>query len=369
MLEDRLDHASCICGESLDHATADGKRRRGHITGLIEESRAADENREKLTALYYGSQELLRPPADRTWKDEYDAVFQRRVDANKLAADTGAHEADLDARIGRLPDVDIRQLRATREQYRSQARDRDAKRIRETARRDAMRDQIAQLESERDKLLSRDEKGMKIAAELEVAGDLESLLANALETMRTRELAQVSDRMNALFLDMIGADASEKAIIRRAAITPDFRIVVSGPHDQPLDPSQDLNGASRRALTIAFILALAQVSEVEAPNVIDTPLGMMSGYVKQAVLQLASQHSGQLVLMLTHSEISECEEILDRRAGRMYTLTNPAHYPRILVNDPNAEDSRLLLCGCDHRSHCPVCERRELPDVVDGEAA
>ena len=36
-----------------------------------------------------------------------------------------------------------------------------------------------------------------------------------------------------------------------------------------LNPDRDLNGASRRALTIAFILALTDVSEVEAPNTID----------------------------------------------------------------------------------------------------
>ena len=369
VLEGRLDQASCICGESLDDSSSDGRRRRGHIVGLIEESRAADENREKLTALYYSSQDLLRPPADRVWRDDYADVFQRRVNANKRARDYGEQEADLDAQIARLPDVDIRQLKAARDRYRSQAREEQAKHIRATNSRESVLEEMKQAESQRGKLLTRDEKGMKLAAELHVAKDLEHILANTLETMRISELEQVSERMNSLFLDMIGADAAEKAIIRRAAITPDFRIVVSGPYEQPLDPSQDLNGASRRALTIAFILALAQVSEVEAPNVIDTPLGMMSGYVKQAVLQLASQHSGQLVLMLTHSEISECEEILDQRAGRVYTLTNPAHYPKILVNDPNTEDSRLLMCDCDHRSHCQICERRESPNLLDGEAA
>ena len=369
VLEDRLDHASCICGESLDDASPGGRRRRAHVAGLIGESRAADENREKLTALYYSSQDLLRPPVDRTWADDYDDVFQRRVRANKRANDYGGEEADIDARIGQLPDVDIRQLRAARDRYRAQAKDEQAKIFRLTASRDAAREETQRAESQRAKLLSRDEKGMKIAAEFQVAKDLQHLLEKTLDTMRTRELEQVSDRMNALFLDMIGADAAEKAIIRRAAITPDFRIVVSGPYDQPLDPSQDLNGASRRALTIAFILALAQVSEVEAPNVIDTPLGMMSGYVKQAVLQHASQHSDQLVLMLTHSEINECEDILDRRVGRIYTLTNPAHYPRILINDPGTEDSRLLVCDCDHRSHCSVCERREAPELVDGESS
>ena len=369
VLEDRLEYASCICGESLDDASSEGRRRRGHIAGLIKESRATDENREKLTALYYGSQDLLRAVAGRTWMDDYADVFQRRVNANKRANDYGAQEADIDAQIARLPDIDIRQLRASRDRYRSQAKEEQAKHFRASTNRDSLLEEKARAESQREKLLSRDEQGLKLAAELHVANDLEQILGKALDVMRTRELEKVSDRMNTLFLDMIGADAAEKAIIRRTAIAPDFRIVVSGPYDQPLDPSQDLNGASRRALTIAFILALAQVSEVEAPNVIDTPLGMMSGYVKQAVLQLASQHSGQLILMLTHSEINECEDILDRRAGRVYTLTNPAHYPNILVNDPGTNDSRLLVCDCDHRSNCHVCERRESRELLESEAA
>ena len=367
VLEDRLQHSSCICGESLDQSSPEGRQRRKHIVGLVEESRAADESREKLTALYYSSQDLLRTPVNHTWADDYDKVFQRRVRANKRANDYGGEEADIDAQIGRLPDVDIRQLRAARDRYRAQGKDEQAKLFRLAANLDSVREDIERAELQRAKLLSQDKKGMKLAAELQVAKDLEHLLSKTLETMRTRELDQVSDRMNALFLDMIGADIAETAIIRKAAITPDFRIVVSGPFDQPLDPSQDLNGASRRALTIAFILALAQVSEVEAPNVIDTPLGMMSGYVKQAVLQLASQHSSQLVLMLTHSEINECEDILDRRVGSIYTLTNPAHYPRILINDPATEDSRLLVCDCGHRSYCSVCERRSAPELARGE--
>ena len=368
VLEARLDHASCICGESLNRDTTEGQRRRQRIRSLIEESRAADENKEKLTALYYSSQNLMiLPTGNGTWVNDYNDVFERRARADKRVRDFGSKEAEIDAQISRLPDVDIRQLRATRNQYRSQVKEQQDSITRMAAERENIGKEIEQAEARRHGLLSKDEKGRKIAAELEVAKDLEKLLEGTLATMRTRELKQVSDRMNTLFLAMIGADAAEKAIIKQAEITPEFRIIVSGPHGQPLDPSQDLNGASRRALTIAFILALAQVSEVKAPNVIDTPLGMMSGYVKQAVLQVASQRSAQLVLMLTHSEINECEEILDQRVGRSYTLTNPAHYPRILVNNPDVEDSRILLCECSHRKHCHICERRELLESIDEE--
>lgn len=363
VLEDRLNQPTCICGESLDENDPNGQVRREHIEHLIEDSRNADEIQKKVTALFYSAQDLLKPVEGRTWIDEYSDVFERRQRANSRKLEYGEAESEAEAKIAQLPDVDIQQLRTTRNQYREQAKDAQSKEIRLSAQLDAKQREVKAAEQDREKLLQQDEKGMKFVAELEVAKDLQDIMTNALETMKTRELAQVSERMNAVFLDMIGADASQRSIITRAEITPEFRIVVFGRYEQQLDPSQDLNGASRRALTIAFILALTKVSEVEAPNVIDTPLGMTSGYVKTAILQLAAQQSSQLVLFLTHDEIKGCEDILDKFAGQVLTLTNPAHYPKILVNDPGVNDTQVLLCACDHRSHCEICERREAIDV------
>jgi DNA sulfur modification protein DndD len=359
VLDDRLNQPTCICGESLDPSDPDAQGRRAHIQKLIDESRASDAIQEKVTALYYGAQDLLRPIDGDTWSDEFSQVFERRQRAHTRQRDLGEQEAAIDAKIAALPDVDIQQLKATRDRYRSQAKDALAKELRYGGFIETNRRETADAEALREKLLQHDERGSKISAELEVAHDLQQILSNALETMKTTELQKVSEKMNSLFLDMIGADPSQRSIIARAEITSDFRIVVFGRFDNPLDPSQDLNGASRRALTIAFILALTSVSEVEAPNVIDTPLGMMSGYVKREVLRLAAEQSSQLILFLTHSEIAGCEDILDQRAGRIYTLTNPAHYPKILVNDPGTNDIGVLLCDCDHRDHCDQCERRE----------
>ena len=156
---------------------------------------------------------------------------------------------------------------------------------------------------------------------------------------------------------MIGADPEQGAIIRRAEISQDFDIIVYGPNDRTLNPDRDLNGASRRALTLSFILALTLVSEVKAPNVIDTPLGMTSGFVKRSILSTAVRESAQLILFLTHDEITGCEEIIDKAAGVVFTLTNPAHYPKMLVNDPGVVERKIFRCACDHRSHCERCRR------------
>ena len=124
-----------------------------------------------------------------------------------------------------------------------------------------------------------------------------------------------------------------------------------------LDPDRDLNGASRRALTIAFILALTNISQVEAPNVIDTPLGMMGIQIKRAVLEVAAKHANQLILFLTRSEIRDVEDLLDRFVGSSLTLSNSAHYPLMLLNEPPAGPPRIVTCECGHSSECAVCER------------
>ena len=207
-------------------------------------------------------------------------------------------------------------------------------------------------------LLRKQKKGTRILAQLTVAQDVKRVLQNSYNRITHDELAKVSDRMNEIFLEMIGVDSEQNAIIQKAEVSKDFDIRVYGPDNRTLNPDQDLNGASKRALTLAFILALTKVSEVEAPNVIDTPLGMMSGYVKKSVLKTAIHESSQLILFLTRSEIADCEEILDVEAGRVITLTNSMHYPQMLVNDPQVEERKVLQCPCNHREECRLCQRK-----------
>ena len=194
-------------------------------------------------------------------------------------------------------------------------------------------------------------------ADLEVAQDIQTVLSRAYERLTTDELHKVSNLMNSIFLEMIGSDPSQGAIIQSAGITDQFEITVYGPNGRPLNPDRDLNGASRRALTLAFILALTRVSGIEAPNVIDTPLGMMSGYVKTSVLTTAIRESSQLILFLTRSEIADCEDILDAEAANVITLTNTAHYPVMLANDPEMAERSILRCDCNHRQECTICQR------------
>lgn len=365
VLQERLEMESCICGETLGLSDPGGYRRREHIRKLISDSQRADEIQEIIIDLYYGAKSLPDGTSKpNSWLDAYRKVFERRDDLHDRRENAGRKLRELELKIDALSDTDIAGLRQVCRGYMEQ-RDRFLTKCSVfTTQLSGLKKERDKLEVERDRLLREQKRGARILAERDVTKDVMGVLKSAYERITNEELQKVSEMMNCIFLEMIGADPDQGAIIRRAEISEEFDIIVYGPNRKTLNPDLDLNGASRRALTLAFILALTKVSEVEAPNVIDTPLGMTSGFVKRSILRTAVRESAQLILFLTHDEIIGCEDIIEEKAGLVFTLTNPAHYPRMLVNDPCVVERKVLRCGCDHQNECGVCKRRTDAEVV-----
>lgn len=358
VLHDRLDAEVCICGETLKPGQPEGDTRRAHIQKLIKDNQRADEIREVITDLYYGAKPLQGEGSGTSsiWLEEFASVVERRDDIQELRDEAGRKLRALENQLDSLPDTDIQGLRATRNQYKSQRDNYLTKQSTIETQLASLKRDIEDLEAKRDRLLKEQKRGTRILAERDVIQDVMKVLRSAYERITNEELGKVSELMNNIFLEKIGADPEQGAIIRRAEISQEFDIIVYGPRDRTLNPDRDLNGASRRALTLAFILALTKVSQVEAPNVIDTPLGMTSGFVKRSILRTAVRESAQLILFLTQDEIAGCEEIIDKVGGKIFTLTNPALYPRILVNDPGVADRKVLRCECNHREDCRLCQ-------------
>ena len=355
VLQDCIDSSTCICGESLSEADTESLQRRRVVESLIDSNRDSDETKKRLTELHYRAQ--FKSMTDATWVDEYCVVSQRFMDANKQFIDANNSISEFDAQIKDLPDVNITQLRESRNLCITQAEEQTANLATKKFELNRIREKNQELQKKQKELLDSNKKDKEIRTQFDIAEDLESLLDGTLKRIKKQELKKVSEKMDKLFKNMIGAEPTEQAIIWGARITPDYKIIVKGPRGSEMTPSIDINGASLRALTVAFILALTEVSEVQAPNVIDTPLGMMSGHVKRGSLEIASKHSAQLLLMLQYDEIKGCEKILDEYVGKAYTFTNPAYYPKALVNKPKDDASGIQVCECNHRGSCLVCQR------------
>ena len=360
LLRDRLKKQTCFCGEDITNNSSDGVKRFKALQDLIEQSEKQSEQNSKATDLFFRAQGLLSG-AVKKFSDDYQELYSQRQTELSNAEQHGRAEAAKEEEIKKIPHQDLanlRQIRQEAEQNRHLSRNQLGMKLSQI---NAKKKDLDAHIIARDKSIAVNERGRQALSQFHVAGDLEKLLQLSLAQIKDIELTKVSDLMNSIFLEMIGAapnDENQSSIIKRAEINDDFIIVVHGNSNNTLNPSLDLNGASRRALTISFILALTKISGVEAPNVIDTPLGMTSGYVKNSILRLSCEHSAQLVMLLTHDEIHGCEDVITRYAGKTSTFTNPAHYPLILINKPDVEDVRVIQCDCNHLSSCKICERR-----------
>ena len=360
VLEDRLHAELCICGEQLQGDTTDAIHRREHIQQLIEQAQHGDATRTIATNLYFASGDLRTTLArEKSWTLLYNDLAQKREELQQTRASLGELQASLETELDQIPDVNVEALRRHRHECQRQRDKFNEQRSRYQLELENTSKELLNMRNRSQALMRRQGTGERLMAELEVAQDLENVLQNAYDRLANEELLKVSAFMNSIFLDMIVADQEQGKRARRAEISEQCEIMVVGQENRPLNPDLDLNGAARRCLTLAFILALTKVSEVDAPNVIDTPLGTMSGLVKESALRKAIEESSQLILLLTQSEIEGCQEILDAQAARVMTLTNTEHYPAMLVNAPDVERVEILRCDCNHNCACRICQRKD----------
>ena len=365
VLIDRLDMGMCICGEPLE----EGQPRHAHVASLIDEQRKVAPHLQRLTKL---------------WHDARNSA------ASNLASEgEGVHASQqvrtLREEITRCRDRQ-RLKRAELTNEREKRQHIPEERIRELAERitsnrgklsDAERD-YGYTNGEIQRLQQQAEGYAKIVDEQNrkqahnealrqssvVAQDLVSLARGTLNRLKSNYVERVSTRMNDLFLDIVGTDPTAAgALFSSATINETNDIIVHSLESRTLDTDTELNGASQRALTLAFIWALMEVAERESPRIIDTPLGMTSGSVKRRMVELLTEPipNGlpfQVVLFMTRSEIRDIETLIEQRAGVARTLTCSKDYPVDLCNDWGVDYPVVRTCKCNHQQVCFVCARK-----------
>ena len=360
ILEELLDRDKCFCGADLSAETSEGQKAKSSIQLSIEDSRASDALQEAISSLFYAVRsEQFDEICSKTWIEYYALTNQDLCEFRSALSSDRKRLTKLKAERDAIDDTSLNELQEYESVLSSKL---GSAQVRlgqlESLIKDAMQ-RKGEAEESRKKVEMRLNKTDSSANKLSLSRDIQNVFQRVVERLVKDELKKVSDEMNRIFMEMIGADpeANDLTLITKAELTEDYDILVFGPNGHRLNPDQDLNGASRRAITLAFILSLTKVSQVEAPNVIDTPLGMMAGFVKRSVLRRTVEEGSQVILFLTHDEIAGVENILDETAGKVYTLTNPAHYPRMLAYQPDSRDARIIRCECNQRMHCHVCER------------
>lgn len=366
VLTDRLELGICICGEELE----EGSDRFAHVQHLIAEQRATKPDVQRLTKLWHLARNSLSGHQG-TIQDgqSFDDIANDLSHRYTMCRDTKRKkESDLSTERKKRSEIDQErvQVLANRvESNKAKLLEFQRRYGREERRTSELEEQLKQAKERQDKAEKTATLNDALQTHSTVASHLWDLAQSTLGSLQSDYVQRVSDRMNDLFLEIVGADPeAESAVFTGVRINEKFDIVIYTQDGKTLDADYELNGASKRALTLSFIWALMGVASREAPRIIDTPLGMTSGAVKQRMVEIITDPITtaslpyQVVLLMTRSEIRDIENVIDQRAGTIFTLSCSKDYPHDLLNDWSDSIPIVRTCICSHRQICPICARR-----------
>ena len=369
VLVDRLYLSVCICGESLVEGDADGERRRQHLQDLIEEQRYAADTSQRLTRILHVARDSKATnDAKRGENRDFWAtltgwltVFTEKRDA--LTMKTALKAAALERRA-KIDDSRVRELTTKIQRVGAQI-EVDLTVVGGLEERRHLTNEVREVKKRAvDEAESARNKDVALATRKFVAEDMFALAKGTLEILEVDYVERVGERMSVLFMEIVGSDPEfEAGVFAGVHIAENFDIVVDTRNERRLDPAFELNGASQRALTLAFIWALMEISNTVAPLIIDTPLGMVAGGVKTRMVETITRPSqpgepdNQVVLMLTRSEIRDIESLLDKRVGKVITMSCSKDFPADLVYPWEVDRPVVRTCRCNHRESCRVCAR------------
>ena len=208
----------------------------------------------------------------------------------------------------------------------------------------------------------------------DVADDLQRVLKAALEVIESRQVNELSAVMNRIFRDVIGAtpDSNFSEVGLRevpGAVGPKVQYepysLDGEGNDKPLAMA---NGASRRALAVSFVLALAETTGSSVPFVADSLLHPFAGGVLRRMVGylVDGRRVGQPILFGHTHDFSdeEIRQLLIDSAGVTYTVTSEAQVGgdvvRAAVHRQHARQS--VICGCGIDEYCDVCEHTGYAD-------
>jgi DNA sulfur modification protein DndD len=364
VIRDRLMDGVCFCGTRLD----EGSDARDRLEHLLSEHSLIDQSKELLTAAYHGarfqkSQHEADIINDRGFLELRREYLSGLTDLTGLIASRQQKRAALLERRAR---IDESRVKVLTEDIAGAEADLSRKDREQAVRRHELQTAETELATKADEFRKLQKKATlsdERKANATAAADLVHLVSEVIRDLEVDHVKRVADIMSARFLEIVGSDPEiDSAIFGSVSINESFDIEVRTPQGSRLDFDAEINGASQRALTLSFIWALMEVAEVEAPRIIDTPLGMVAGAVKTRLTDAITSPTDedapnyQVVLLLTRSEIRDVEAIIDERAGVLRTMTCSKD-AKDLRFPWGLDRPQVKVCTCTHRQSCRICAR------------
>ena len=370
-----LKSGRCVCGQDL----RDDSEHRQHVEQRITESSAQEHRANYLFQLHDAALSLRGHVESSDWQGELLAHQTRLAECEAEHTELTVEKKDIDGKLEEVKESKIQLLRDEIAAVETQLEECQRSLARQYPKLETLDDDIISLSRK----ISQRQRNERAAADdrmaEQVARFVIEVLTRAYHTIEREQVGELSDRMNRLFLQM-AANVDDHDFDQEQGTKASLRMIdsvgVRPVHDRPAYfeiyavnsrgramPPVEINGASRRVLALAFVLALCIESQTRAPLIADSLLNFMSGAVRRNTLRVTAEHSRQPILLLTNSDLEATSEVetVEEYAGATYTLTGQwdsidAGSGGDVVNWIERRQV-ALLCTCAPRQYCNVCER------------
>lgn len=382
----------CICGETH---IGEGTKARQHLTKLVADSQAFEEGANRLDKIRSDVNELVKNHLShqQEWASRFAQHVQLVDQTRETFSQAQSRLQDAESEVEDYEKTAVgdkkKLLREEVKDIRDQISNARATWSIAQAKLDGGEDELgrdhgpglrAQLAGAQRKLRSyydRRRDAQHLAQAEKAADKVREALEITIRSIQQDQVAAVSDSMNTLFLTITnnGADVATDELghtsvtsrvgIREVPARPGRFELFAETATGDSKPLHILNGASRQALTVSFMVALLEHSDAPIPVVADSLFHPLSGSVKLRLAKHLLATKVQKIVTLTHDDVqrSQMQKLLMQHAARTYTVTNLAKR-QDLANSPDQRGSVAAICTCGPEQYCDVCELA----IVDGES-
>ncbi len=308
-VKDLLDNLECVCGRPFH----EGDEAHDRLLSFLNRSTSS-----RLESEVLGLAGILRALPGRMEEQSslLDERMRGREDTIATIKQLYREIDDIERQLRNAPEEEIAGLERQRAKFR---KNHDAALEEQGTR----KEQVEQIDHRLEDVIKRkqeaEEKEKKLAL-LARKEELAQKAADAVTKIKEEFSEQTRQEIEAATREVFSKLAWKQEHFRDIRLDQDFRLEVIDRWGTPT--RKELSAGERQILSLSFICAMAQVSGEDAPLVMDTPFGRLSGDHLSAVAENLPELASQLILLVTDREWDEASRTnLEPKTGAQYDLS------------------------------------------------
>lgn len=307
-VKDLLESFNCICGRPFEKGDDAFK----NIESLLK--KASSSRLEREASLLGGS----LPTLARWFASDYDSLIayaKRKAQAQELNEKLYAQLDDIRRKLESSPEKESANLEKLRTKLEQQYKLNISDQGKVIGALEVIEERIKEIGTKREKAFAKEEK----AAFLSKKERLAQHAADAVAAIKDDFFENTRIEIEKATKDVFSKLAWKQDHFQDLILDENFRLEVIDRWGTPT--RQELSAGERQILSLSFITALSSLSGEEAPLVMDTPFGRLSGNHLSAVAENLPDLTPQLILFVTDREWDEASRTkLEPHVGVQYKL-------------------------------------------------